>query len=77
MTSLRALSIRFFKLTFSKKLEIAGKLSLFEEDDTELPDHERFRQVLLRARRREMLNKLEAEIEKAEQPSAPSQEKES
>lgn len=66
MTSLRELSIRFFSQTFSKKLEIAGKLSLFEEEDTHLPDHERFRKVLLRACERHLLAELESEIEKAE-----------
>ena len=76
MTSLRALSIRFSKLTFSKKLEIAGGLSLFEEADTKLPDHERFRQVLLRARERRVLQKLESEIASAELSPTPEQKKE-
>ena len=65
MTSLRTLSIKYFKFTFSKKLEIAGKLALFEEEDTKLPDYERFRQVLLRARERDLLNELEDEIDGA------------
>ena len=62
MTSLRTLSIQYFKLTFSKKLEIAGSLDLFEDTDTKLPDHERFRRVLLRARERNLLNELKAAI---------------
>ena len=69
MTSLRTLSIKYFKLTFSKKLEIAGKLDLFEEEDTKLLDYERFRRVLLRARERGILSELESEIEGA-RPSA-------
>ncbi|MDE4139997.1 metallophosphoesterase [Phaeobacter gallaeciensis] len=64
MTSLRALSLKYFKLTFSKKLAIAGKLNLLEEDDTKLPDFERFRQVLLRAHERGLLGEFESEIDK-------------
>lgn len=66
MTSLRKLSIRFFNMTFSKKFEIAGSLDLFEESDTKLPDHERFRRVLLRARERKMLDALEAALDAAD-----------
>ncbi len=66
MTSLRSISIKFSKLTFSKKLEIAGKLELFEEADKKLPDYERFRQVLLRARERDLLDAFEAEIKTAQ-----------
>ncbi|MBB4302822.1 putative phosphodiesterase [Rhodobium orientis] len=65
MTSLRALSLKYFKLTFSKKLAIAGKLNLLEEEDTKLPDYERFRQVLLRARERGLLIEFETEIDGA------------
>ena len=70
MTSLRDLSIRFFKLTFSKRLEIAGKLDLFEEDDQKLPDHERFRRVLLRARERDQLGDLKAALDEANSTSS-------
>lgn len=66
MTSLRSLSIRFSKLTFSKKFEIAGRLELLEEADKKLPDYERFRQVLLRARERNLLDALETEIQTAQ-----------
>lgn len=74
MTSLRTLSIRYFKLTFSKKLEIAGSLDLFEEADTKLPDHERFRRVLLRARERNLLDELKAAIDAATPAKLPEQE---
>ncbi|SEQ94564.1 metallophosphoesterase [Thalassovita taeanensis] len=74
MTSLRTLSIRYFKLTFSKKLEIAGSLDLFEEADTKLPDHERFRRVLLRARERDLLDELKAAIDAATPAKLPEQE---
>lgn len=76
MTSLRTLSIKFFKLTFSQRLAIAGGLSLFEETDTKLPDHERFRRVLLRARDRHLLAELESEIDRVAQPTASTVEKE-
>nr|WP_320141855.1 metallophosphoesterase [uncultured Cohaesibacter sp.] len=73
MTSLRTLSIQYFKLTFSKKLEIAGSLELFEEADSKLPDHERFRRVLLRARERDLLDELKAAIDAANPPRLPDQ----
>ena len=69
MTSLRTLSIRFFKLTFSQKLEIAGRLNLFEEDDREFPDYERFRRVLLRARERDQLADLKSALDEADASS--------
>jgi hypothetical protein len=74
MTSLRTLSIQYFKLTFSKKLEIAGGLDLFEEADTKLPDHERFRRVLLRARERNLLKELKGAIDSATSVKPPEQE---
>ena len=77
MTSLRTLSIRFFKLTFSRKLEIAGRLNLFEEDDQKLPDHERFRRVLLRARERDQLANLKAALDEADTTPSPMTTKES
>ena len=66
MTSLRKLSIRFFALTFSQKLGIAGRLNLFEEGDQKFPDHERFRRVLLRARERNQLAELEAALDETD-----------
>ena len=77
MTSLRALSIRFFKLTYSRKNEIAGRLNLFKEDDRKLPDHERFRRVLLRARKRNQLDTLEAALDEADTSPPPVTTKES
>ena len=71
MTSLRRLSIRFFKLTYSRKNEIAGRLNLFKEDDRKLPDHERFRRVLLRARKRNQLDTLEAALDEADTSPPP------
>lgn len=62
MDNLRAVSIKFYKLTLSQKSAIAGKLGLFEEEDRDQPDFERFRQVFIRARDRGMIEELENEI---------------
>lgn len=64
---LRDLGLRFYRLTFSQKLVIAGRLELLEDDDMRLPDHERFRQVLLRAHERGMLDVLAEAVSEAEQ----------
>ncbi len=73
MTSLRALSLRFFKLSYSKKFAIAGELDLLEEGDKKLPDHERFRSVLLRARARNLLAEFEAALNEIETGQTPEQ----
>jgi hypothetical protein len=62
MDTLRDISVRFFKLTLSQKAAIAGKLNLLEEEDVNQPDFERFRQVLIRARNRGLVNELDREI---------------
>lgn len=67
MNTLRELGLRFYRLTFSQKLEIAGRLELLEDDDMRLPDYERFRQVLLRAYERGMLDEFAAAVTEAEQ----------
>lgn len=67
MNTLRELGLRFYRLTFSQKLEIAGRLELLEDDDMRLPDYERFRQVLLRAHARGMLDEFAAAVTEAEQ----------
>ncbi|HDZ2859128.1 TPA: hypothetical protein RST11_005136 [Klebsiella pneumoniae] len=64
---LRDLGLRFYRLTFSQKLVIAGRLELLEDDDMRLPDYERFRQVLLRAHERGMLDVLAEAVSEAEQ----------
>jgi GTPase-associated adaptor domain/Calcineurin-like phosphoesterase len=65
MDSLREISIRFFKLTLSQKSAIAGKLKLFEEEDSNQPDFERFRRVFLRARDRGLVADLDREVKAA------------
>lgn len=62
MKTLRDINVRFFKLTLSQKSEIAGRLGLLEEEDVNLPDFERFRQVFLRARERGLVQELDQEI---------------
>jgi calcineurin-like phosphoesterase family protein len=66
MTALRDLGIRFYRLSFSKKSEIAGRLALLENEDMSQPDFERFRRVFLRAHERNKLDDLTKAIEEAE-----------
>lgn len=62
MAAIREVSIRFFKLTLSQKAAVAGKLDLLDDSDTDQPDFEKFRRVLLRAKERGLVDKLETEI---------------
>ena len=62
MNTLRNISVRFYKLTLSQKSAIAGKLGLFEEEDLNQPDFERFRNVFLRARDRGLIEALDKEV---------------
>lgn len=67
METLRDLALRFYRLSFSKKSEIAGRLELLEDADMRLPDHERFRQVFVRANERGRLEELAKAISDSEQ----------
>lgn len=67
MDTLRDLGLRFYRLSFSKKSEIAGRLDLLQEDDMRLPDHERFRLVIIRAHERGQLDALRDAVSSAEQ----------
>lgn len=62
MDTLRSISVRFFKLTFSQKSAIAGKLGLLEDEDLNQPDFVRFRRVFERARDRNLIGDLDTEI---------------
>ena len=62
MKTLRDINIRFFKLTFSQKSEVAGRLGLLEDEDVNLPDFERFRRVFVRARERDLVEALDRGI---------------
>lgn len=66
MSVLRELGIRFYRLTFSQKSEIAGRLGLLEDQDMSAPDFERFRRVFVRAGERKKLADLKRAIEEAE-----------
>ena len=59
MDSIRDISVRYLKLSFSQKNAIAGALGLLEEDDAGQPDFERFRRVLIRARERGLIEALD------------------
>ena len=63
MDSLRNLSIRFFGLTASQRALLAGKLNLVEEQDKDLPEFERTRKILLRAKDKELLARLASEMD--------------
>ncbi|WP_285348464.1 metallophosphoesterase [Pseudomonas sp. ME-P-057] len=67
MDTLRDIGLRFYRLSFSKKSEIAGRLNLLEDEDMSLPDHERFRRVFIRAHERDMLAALGDAVTYAEQ----------
>jgi predicted phosphodiesterase len=62
MDHLRDISIRYFKLTASQRALVAGKLNLVEDQDKDLPDFERTRRVLLRAKDRDLVPKLDEEV---------------
>lgn len=67
MNTLRDVGLRFYRLSFSKKSEIAGRLELLEAEDMSQPDYERFRRVFLRAHERGRLEELFEAIRLAEQ----------
>ena len=67
MDTLRNIYIKFFKLTFSQKTAIAGKLGLFEDSDLNQPDSERFRRIFFRAQERNLIEALDKEVNSATQ----------
>jgi hypothetical protein len=64
--SSRELVNRFFRLSISRKSEIAGHLDLLAEADLSLPDFERYKRALLRAKERNLLDQLAELIVEAE-----------
>ncbi|MCL8268745.1 MULTISPECIES: hypothetical protein [Leptospira] len=62
MNSVRDITLNYFKLTFSRRLAIAEKFNLLEEEGIDQPDHERFRRVLSRAKERSLLREIDSEI---------------
>lgn len=67
MNTIRDLGLRFYRLSFSKKSEIAGRLELLEDEDMGQPDHERFRRVFIRAHERGKLEEFARAVAAAEQ----------
>jgi len=67
MNKLRDVGLRFYRLSFSKKSEIAGRLGLLEEEDMRQPDYERFRRVFQRAHQQGKLDELSDAVRDAEQ----------
>ena len=66
MDDLRNLGLRFYRLSFSKKMAIAGRLELLEEEDMRLPDFERFRRVFIRASERSIVREFDNAVNAAE-----------
>ena len=67
MNTLRDVGLRFYRLSFSKKSEIAGRLELLEDEDMGQPDFERFRRVFMRAHERGRLDEFAEAVRAAEQ----------
>ena len=59
-TPMRVVANRFFRLSLSRKNELVGHLNLSEESDVDLPDFERFKLALVRARDRGRFPEVEA-----------------
>lgn len=68
MNKLRDVGLRFYRLSFSQKSEIAGRLGLLDDSDMNQPDYERFRRVFQRAYERELIAELDEAVRAAEQP---------
>ncbi len=62
----RNLVFRFWALPSSQRREIATSLGLIDEVDTLLPEPERYRRALLRAKDRDLLHVVAQEVEKRE-----------
>ena len=62
----RNLVFRFWALASSQRREIATNLGLIDEADMRLPEPERYRRALLRAKDRDLLHAVAQEIEKRE-----------
>ncbi len=62
----RELVNRFFRLSISKKSEILGHLDLIVDADRSLPDVERYKRAILRAKERNLLQDLANQVIRAE-----------
>lgn len=66
---LRDVINQFFRLTTSQKNSIAGQLGLSDDSDRGLPDFERYKRALTRAREESKWEKLEEMVQKMERES--------
>lgn len=57
--TMRSIVNRFFRLTLSQKNEIVGRLNLVEDEDGRLPDFERFKLALQRAKQASRLAEVD------------------
>lgn len=64
--SMRSVMNRFFRLSLSQKNEIIGRLNLAEDGDKGLPDFERFKLALFRAKQAARLGEVDALITQRE-----------
>jgi hypothetical protein len=62
----RTVIFRFFRLSLSKKNEVVGHMRLADDDDSRLPDVERFKRALVRAREQNRMDELEQQIDAQE-----------
>jgi len=61
--TIRSISIRYYKLPFRAKVAISHNLGLFNPEDSNLSDLERFKKVLKLAKERCLFFELLKEIE--------------
>lgn len=64
--SMRQLMNRFFRLSLSQKNEIVGRLGLADDEDRGLPDFERFKLALFRAKETSLLGEVDTLISQME-----------
>lgn len=64
---MRQIVNRFFRLSVSKKAEIAGHLGLVADEDSTLPDVQRYKLAILRAKERSLMDKLTKMILEAQE----------
>ena len=68
--AMRELVYRFLMLSFYDRIDISQSLGLFQSEDENLPDTEKFKLVLRRAQERNLVHKLLQEIQHREQRGA-------
>ena len=66
---MRSVMNRSFRLSLSRKNEIIGRLDLANEADRGLPDFERFKLALYRAKEAARLDEVDGVINEGEKPA--------